>query len=424
MTTATKHTGTATSMRRVVTLSGSAMGELLMLSPMAHCYVVTVAYRRGRRGADIAVELNARSVIADVRRADGYEYPGTTWVRDVSAVLMRLADTMRASVYRCGYSYGGRTEPCPTRVARDADHCPDHARIRDAWTAVQSSAPIVGAGIGIGTLPAVLTLPELRREASLYASGSREARTLAAAVEARDAYETALARQAGPRTAPLAGLARRRYVADDVPTGALAIVGAGVGVGIHSAASVPMWAPETERYADIRADKAFGTAVGAAYLSAISDVDNPDVTAAYAAFTREVWDQFHALPVDVAVVPDDPYETAGEMFADIEHRGRLLVLASSTTGTSPMLSPRTNDAFRAVHDFNGHYMSGRGFDRHGEEAAYQRHVRMFSPLARRALATETRGQSSAFIWHLSGKQFPAQKACVLPDWCTAVPTAR
>ena len=70
--------------------------------------------------------------------------------------------------------------------------------------------------------------------------------------------------------------------------------------------------------------------------------------------------------------------------------------------------------FRAVHDVFGHAASGRGFDRHGEEAAWLKHSTMYSPLAARALATETRGQTCARIFHYGGRRFPEQKAVLLP----------
>jgi hypothetical protein len=53
-----------------------------------------------------------------------------------------------------------------------------------------------------------------------------------------------------------------------------------------------------------------------------------------------------------------------------------------------------NDAFRFVHDFFGHSERGNGFGAVGEENAWDVHARMYTPLARRAMTTETRGQNS------------------------------
>jgi hypothetical protein len=53
-----------------------------------------------------------------------------------------------------------------------------------------------------------------------------------------------------------------------------------------------------------------------------------------------------------------------------------------------------NEMFRAVHDFYGHAVHGNPFGPKGEEIAYGAHSQMFSPLARMAMASETRGQNS------------------------------
>lgn len=65
------------------------------------------------------------------------------------------------------------------------------------------------------------------------------------------------------------------------------------------------------------------------------------------------------------------------------------------------------------HDLFGHAATGRSFDRHGEQAAYLAHSRMFSPAAQGALASETRGQNASLI--LNG-QFPRQKVALLPEY--------
>jgi len=53
-----------------------------------------------------------------------------------------------------------------------------------------------------------------------------------------------------------------------------------------------------------------------------------------------------------------------------------------------------NEMFRAVHDYFGHGIKGNKFDATGEEIAYGSHSQMYSPLARMAMASETRGQNS------------------------------
>jgi hypothetical protein len=62
------------------------------------------------------------------------------------------------------------------------------------------------------------------------------------------------------------------------------------------------------------------------------------------------------------------------------------------------VDPRTGlnqtEQFRAVHDLFGHGVYGNEFGPKGEELAFGAHSQMYSPLARIALATETRGQNS------------------------------
>lgn len=124
-----------------------------------------------------------------------------------------------------------------------------------------------------------------------------------------------------------------------------------------------------------------------------------------------------ALGVHWTVVDTDPYVNAGAMFAELRATGGIRVLSSRATGGHPVWTEEVNDTFRAVHDILGHAATGRGFDRHGEEAAYQAHAALFSPLARQALATETRGQNASML--RAGGVFPPQKIAVLPEWARA-----
>lgn len=135
------------------------------------------------------------------------------------------------------------------------------------------------------------------------------------------------------------------------------------------------------------------------------------------------------MGIDVEVTKEDPYGFAGqkpkedysnwdanriigEVRHDVTENNRIKVYSTRSTGGHPILSDDQNDMFRAVHDVFGHLGSGRGIDHHGEEAAYQKHSAMFSPLARQAMATETRGQNSALRLHGS---FQRQKVGFLPE---------
>lgn len=135
---------------------------------------------------------------------------------------------------------------------------------------------------------------------------------------------------------------------------------------------------------------------------------------AYAAFVHELRHQadiLRAHGLRFIVQDTDPYASPADMIADVA-RGTIRVLATETTGAHPYLTDADNDLFRAVHDVLGHAATGRGFDRHGEEAAYRAHAAVFSPLARGALATETRGQNAALI---ATGAFQDQKVAVLPQ---------
>jgi hypothetical protein len=175
-------------------------------------------------------------------------------------------------------------------------------------------------------------------------------------------------------------------------------------------------------YARVRLDPVLGVAIADAYMAA--PARDEWAFAAYAAFCRETVRQYHflvgrvefgGLGVAVRVVDEDPYHDVESMVDDARQR-RLKVWASAATGNPhPYLSDGENDMFRAVHDVFGHAASGRGFDPHGEEAAWLKHSMMYSSLARRALTTETRGQNCAQTFHYGGSRFPEQKAVLLPQ---------
>ena len=124
------------------------------------------------------------------------------------------------------------------------------------------------------------------------------------------------------------------------------------------------------------------------------------------------------MGIDVEVTKHDPYgqrdvhDIVGELRHDVVNKNRISVLSTAATGGHAVFSNDEKDMFRAVHDVFGHLGSGRGIDAHGEEAAFQKHSRMFSPLARSAMATETRGQNAALHKHGS---FQEQKIGLLPE---------
>lgn len=126
------------------------------------------------------------------------------------------------------------------------------------------------------------------------------------------------------------------------------------------------------------------------------------------------------MGIDINVTKHDPYGSGprgvhgivDEIRDDVLNHNRINVFSTATTGGHPFFSDDDNDAFRGVHDLFGHLGSGRGIDRHGEEAAFQKHAQMYTPLARAAMATETRGQNAAL--HAHG-EFQEQKIALLPS---------
>lgn len=130
--------------------------------------------------------------------------------------------------------------------------------------------------------------------------------------------------------------------------------------------------------------------------------------------TNSQRDRLVALGFTFSVSIADPYVSAADMLRDVEENRHIACLSTEETGRHPFFTFDENDAFRQVHDVLGHFAAQRGFDRHGEEAAYRRHSLTYSHLARKAMATETRGQNAALI--ATGK-FQAERIAVLPtDW--------
>jgi len=149
--------------------------------------------------------------------------------------------------------------------------------------------------------------------------------------------------------------------------------------------------------------------------------DDPQVKAAYQAMATETIDQFDELTkagyaVEIYEGKGEPYANSQEMLDDLRNNKHLFVLSTEKDfgqnkitdkqrNDNPLLkdsgrkdingkSLLTNDVFRFVHDAFGHGERGNSFGPIGEENAWDVHVRMYSPLAARAMTTETRGQNS------------------------------
>ena len=166
-------------------------------------------------------------------------------------------------------------------------------------------------------------------------------------------------------------------------------------------------------------DKERAKRIAKAYDEMKHDPNNPEVRAAYDQLVKEVIDQYKAF-IDagyrVEVNNEEPYANSQEMIDDLRDNKRIKIFSTeSGFGDNPITDQQrkenpllqkteytdvngvpllANDLFRAIHDFFGHAELGNSFGQKGEENAWNVHARMFSPLARKAMTSETRGQNS------------------------------
>jgi len=182
--------------------------------------------------------------------------------------------------------------------------------------------------------------------------------------------------------------------------------------------------------------------------------DHPLVKASYQQLAKEVADQYKAAVNAGAKfefwdpeTQEDPYAASPRLAVEDLRKNHHMYVFPTSAGygsdmseedirQNPLLAdsgerwngkPVTyNDMFRAVHDYFGHGKDGVGFRADGEENAWRSHAAMFSPLARLAMTTETRGQNSWLNYGPHGDTnrtagvedtiFADQKAGVLPLW--------
>jgi hypothetical protein len=166
-------------------------------------------------------------------------------------------------------------------------------------------------------------------------------------------------------------------------------------------------------------DKVRAKRISDAFAAMKHSPNDPKVREAYNALAKETLDQYKAF-LDAGYVVEinneEPYANSQEMIDDLRNNKRIKIFSTeSGFGDNPITDKQrrenpllatsefkdtngntllVNDLFRAVHDFFGHAELGNSFGPLGEENAWNVHARMFSPLARRAMTTETRGQNS------------------------------
>lgn len=181
---------------------------------------------------------------------------------------------------------------------------------------------------------------------------------------------------------------------------------------------------------------------------------DPRVKESYEQLAKETQAQYEAMrragmKVEFMPPSGDPYGNPRNALKDVYQNNRLRVFptdagfggpASSAVDISgnPLLAltdekisgqpARVNDLFRAVHDYFGHAKQGVGFRAGGEENAWQQHAAMFSPKARDAMTTETRGQNSWVNYGPHSQknrtaspgdtEYAPQKIGLLPPWAS------
>jgi GNAT superfamily N-acetyltransferase len=207
---------------------------------------------------------------------------------------------------------------------------------------------------------------------------------------------------------------------------------------------------QTQQAPKVKINPEHGLQIANAYDQMKHDPNHPDVKAAYGALIGETKNQFQDLMKKglkiSRITPDmeNPYKSSKDLHNDIEQNNHMWYYPTEQVFGSgdqnqfpnhPMLQPTgikhggnemlANDLFRVAHDYFGHFAEGKtGFGPTGEHQAFIKHKKMFSPLAQKALATETLGQNSTvnFGKHAEHNRknpsktiYADQKAGLLPD---------
>lgn len=159
--------------------------------------------------------------------------------------------------------------------------------------------------------------------------------------------------------------------------------------------------------------------IGEAYDRMEHNPSDPAVKKSYEALAKETVAQYEAIleaGYEIEINNAEPYANSAEMISDLRDNNRMKIFSTESgfgdtpitdqqRAENPMLRDSgfkdvngqpllVNDVFRFVHDFFGHAERGNSFGAKGEENAWDAHSRMYSPEARKAMTTETRGQNS------------------------------
>jgi len=131
----------------------------------------------------------------------------------------------------------------------------------------------------------------------------------------------------------------------------------------------------------------------------IKDYDDL-VAKSYQQLEKETVQQFRKLPLRLQFHSGEGnYLDSPEAVRDMILHGNLTVYKGGDRheflhNIDKETGLNSNEMFRAVHDAFGHGIRGNSFGALGEEVAWGSHAQMYSPLARIAMTSETRGQNS------------------------------
>lgn len=152
---------------------------------------------------------------------------------------------------------------------------------------------------------------------------------------------------------------------------------------------------------------------------ALYDASTPAEPWRWNALVRCIENQWNALPTPPQFVSCDPYACYQEMKSDIMSGNVWQVSKLHSVGTGHPLNVRipwhktlqartlqVNLAFRAVHDFFGHYLADADFSWQGECKALEFHRRLFPESVHGILAAEVLGQAA---YRLINGAFPDQR---------------
>lgn len=159
-----------------------------------------------------------------------------------------------------------------------------------------------------------------------------------------------------------------------------------------------------------------------AYEKIADSPNDPETQRGYKEMADQTVSQFKAISdagvkVELWDGEGEPYKNSEEMIKDVRDNKHMFIFSTEQGfGETPITDEQrrqnallqdsgfkdvngktllVNDLFRFVHDYFGHTKLGNSFGPVGEENAWNVHVRMYdTPLARRAMTMETRGQNS------------------------------